>query len=106
MDLRRGPRYEVDQPVTVTDLETKQPFPGKLANFSTHGVRILLDRSVAPGAIIKIEWRSTLLLGEVIYCRQEGGGFAVGMELEDALYDTEALALQMGAAVPAGNVDV
>ncbi len=97
MELRRSPRFELDQPVTVTNLEDKTAMPARLANFSTNGVRLLIGVAVPSGALLKVEWGTTLLLGEVIYCRPEENGFSVGMELEHALYDTTALANQMGA---------
>jgi hypothetical protein len=97
MDYRRGPRFEVDQPVNVTNLEDRTPFPGKLANFSANGVRLILDRKIPIGSIVKVEWGGTLLLGEVVYCQDEGTDFYIGLELEDAIYDTEALAFQMRA---------
>jgi hypothetical protein len=95
MDYRRGPRFEVDQPVNVTNLEDRTPFPGKLADFSANGVRLILDRKIPLGSIVKVEWGGTLLLGEVVYCQVQDAEFSVGLELEDAIYDTEALANQM-----------
>jgi hypothetical protein len=97
MELRRSPRFELDQPVTATDLDNKIPVPGRLTNFSIHGIRLQVETELAVGALLKIEWGKTLLLGEVNYCRPEQTGFAVGVELEHALYDIEALAEQMGA---------
>ncbi len=95
MELRRSPRFELNQRVTVTNLENKTTAPARLANFSTNGVRLLVDVRIPTGALLKVEWGTTLLLGEVIYCLPEESGFSVGMELEHALYDTKALASQM-----------
>ncbi len=97
MELRRSPRYELDQQVTVTNLEDKLAVPGRLANFSTNGVRFLVESQIPLRSLVKVEWDSTLLLGEVIYCRREGSGYSVGMELEHALYDIEKIAAQTGA---------
>ena len=47
---------------------------------------------VRAGTMIKVEWGNTMLLGEIIYCSAEGSEFAVGLELEDALYETDSLA--------------
>ena len=69
---------------------------GHLKNFSASGTRLLLDREIRPGAMVKVEWGGTILLGEIIYCRPEGSKFAVGLELEDALYETEEVALRSG----------
>jgi hypothetical protein len=89
---RRAPRFETDQPVSVTNLEQPgMPLFGRLVNFSENGTRMMLTCQVQPGTMVKVEWGGTILLGEIIYCKQQGTEFAVGLELEDALYETEML---------------
>ena len=44
------------------------------------------------GSALKFELDDTLLLGEVIYCRDDGSSFYVGVELEHALYGLGELA--------------
>ncbi len=94
MEYRRcEPRFESDQPVSVTNLEKPgAPLTGRLINFSANGTRILLGTELRPGTMVKVEWGGTVLLGEIIYCRSEGKDFALGLELEDALYETDKLA--------------
>jgi hypothetical protein len=53
---------------------------------------IEIDARVSIGAAVKVEWSDTLLLGEVCYCRPEGKGFAIGLRLEHAVYNTSELA--------------
>ncbi|MGA2262813.1 MAG: PilZ domain-containing protein [Acidobacteriota bacterium] len=90
---RREPRFEIDQPVTVTNLNRAgMPMLGHLVNFSAIGTRLILDQQIPPGTMVKIEWGGTILLGEIIYCFQQGKEFAVGLELEDALYEREMVA--------------
>jgi hypothetical protein len=103
-DSRRGPRYEVDQPVTVNNLdEPGPPLPARLVNFSSKGIRMILSQRLSPGIMVKVEWRGTILLGEIIYCMPKGVDFAAGVEIEDAVYETEVLApmeqVQAGAVV-------
>ncbi len=93
MEYRRDPRFLANQPVSVTDLESSSPPQhGELADFSNLGVRLLVPCRLSPGTAVKVQWAGTLLLGEVIYCNQAEGGFHTGLRLEDALYDTDALA--------------
>jgi len=93
MEYRRDPRYQADQPVSVTDLESSSsPQSGQLVDFSDLGIRLLVPCRLSPGTAVKVQWAGTLLLGEVIYCRPGEDGFYAGLRLEDALYDTEALA--------------
>jgi hypothetical protein len=89
---RREPRFDGDQTVAVTNLEQPGlPFLGRLVNFSANGTRMALDREVQPGTMVKVEWGSTILLGEIIYCSPQGEEFAVGLELEDVLYEREEM---------------
>jgi hypothetical protein len=89
---RREPRFESDQPVAVTNLEQPgTPLMGRLVNFSAGGTRMVLDREVPLGTMVKVELGGTILLGEIIYCSRQGKEFAVGLELEDALYEKEML---------------
>ncbi len=98
---RREPRFEIDQPVTITDLE--QPdilMHGHLANFSAKGIRLTLQLFLKPGTMVKVEWGGTILLGEIMYCTPQGAEFAAGLELEDALYETETLAYMSDMGAP------
>ena len=96
MEYRRDPRFQTNQPVSVTDLEnSSSPQPGLLVDFSNLGVRLFVPCSLSPGTAVKVEWAGTLLLGEVIYCRPADEGFQAGLRLEDALYDTDALAAML-----------
>lgn len=93
MEYRRNPRFQSNQPVTVTDLEnSSSPLAGQLVDFSNQGIRLLVPCRLAPGTAVKVQWAGTLLLGEVIYCRPGDERFHAGLQLENALYDTEALA--------------
>ncbi|MBZ5497322.1 MAG: PilZ domain-containing protein [Acidobacteriia bacterium] len=90
---RREPRFEIDQPVTVTNLEQPGiPQLGRLANFSAKGTRMILAHELTPGTMVKVEWGGTVLLGEIIYCAPHGSEFAVGLELEDVLYEKHMFA--------------
>jgi len=55
-------------------------------------VALVTDRSVPLDAAVKVEWDHTVLLREVCYCRSQGDSFALGLELEHALYNTAELA--------------
>ncbi len=97
MELRSQPRLETDEPVQVTVLgESETKFLGRITNYSSRGLGLLADRPAPQGAAVKVEWGDTLLLGEVCYCHPEGEGFAIGLDVEHALYHTEELARLSG----------
>jgi hypothetical protein len=90
---RREPRFQIDQPVTVKDLEKPQILlSGRLVNFSAQGSCIMLDRALRPGTMVRVEWGGTVLLGEIVYCWPSGPEYAAGLRLEDALYEREETA--------------
>ena len=93
MELRSQPRLETDEPVHVTVLgESETKFLGRITNYSSRGLGLLAEQPAPQGAAVKVEWGDTLLLGEVCYCHPEGEGFAIGLDVEHALYHTEELA--------------
>jgi len=93
MDLRSQLRLETNEPVHVTVLgECETKLLGRIINYSSHGMSLSIAKPVPVGAAVKIEWSHTLLLGEVIDCRRDEDGYAIGLELEHALYNTAELA--------------
>ena len=93
MESRSQPRLVTKEPVQVTVLgECDTKFLGRITNSSNRGIGLLADQPAALGSAVKVEWGDTLLLGEVCHCRAEGVGYAIGLELEHALYHTEELA--------------
>ena len=93
MDSRSEPRLVTKELVQVTILgECDTKFLGRITNSSNRGIGLLADQPAALGSAVKVEWGHTLLLGEVCHCHPEGVGYAIGLELEHALYHTEELA--------------
>ena len=93
MEHRRQPRFTVNQLVSVIVLTGQEHhLDGQILNVSQSGLRLLVGQPVASGTAIKIEYEDTLLLGEAVYCYPAGDQFAVGLELQQALYGTSELA--------------
>ena len=61
---------------------------GRLANLSAHGISLILNCELPPGSAVKVEWGSTVLKGELIYCQPHGQEFLVGLKVEEPVYDT------------------
>ena len=86
MNQRRAPRFETDQCVSVTLFgEPDIRLTARIKNVSARGVGLALRGPVAIGTALKIELDDGLILGEVIYCREDEAFFYVGVELEQAL---------------------
>jgi hypothetical protein len=86
MKHRRGMRVAADQQVQITVLgEPDINLPATLRNLSGRGVGLSLDGPLAVGSALKLILEDEILLGEVIYCRNQDGAFYVGVELQQAL---------------------
>ncbi len=86
MNQRREPRIQVDQSVAITIFgEPDLMLWARIKNLSGWGIGLSLQGPVAAGTALKIELEDAMLLGEVIYCRQDGDSFYVGVALEQAL---------------------
>ena len=98
MNQRRELRIEIDQSVRVTIFgEPDIQLPARIKNVSPRGVGLELQGPVAVGAALKIELDDALLLGEVIYCREDEASYYVGVELEHSLCGLRDLAEALGA---------
>ena len=98
MNQRRKPRFEADQSIWITLFgEPDVRLPARIKNVSERGIGIELKSPVAIGTALKFEVDDSLILGEVIYCREDEGSFYVGVELEQALCGLGALAKALDA---------
>src|ERR1039457_914711 len=98
MNQRRKPRFEADQSIWITLFgEPDIRLSARIKNVSERGIGLQLEGPVAIGTAFKFEVDDSLILGEVIYCRQDEGSFYVGVELEQALCGLGALAKALGA---------
>jgi c-di-GMP-binding flagellar brake protein YcgR len=93
MERRREVRVVCDQTVRVTVLgRHRQEMQGTAVDLSGRGMRIMLPDRVPPGDAVKVHLDDVLLLGEICYCRPQGRGFVVGIELDQALIGLADLA--------------
>ena len=94
MKDRRDPRFDASETVWITIFgEPDIQLPARVKNVSGRGIGLELDGPVAPGSALKLELDDHLLLGEVIYCRQDGEAYYVGVELEQVLAGLAALGI-------------
>jgi hypothetical protein len=86
MNQRREPRFQIDQFLWITVFgEPDIRLPARIKNISPRGIGLELEGPVAAGSALKFEVDDSLLLGEVIYCRDDGDSFYLGVQLEHML---------------------
>ncbi len=94
MNHRRDSRFQTDQAIQITVYgQPDIQMPAKVKNVSGRGVGLVVKGPIAAGAALKIVLDDTILLGEVIYCRCQDGGYYAGIVLEQALVGLADLAL-------------
>jgi hypothetical protein len=106
MNQRREARFQIDQAVEVVVFGSPdQHMQGNIHNASGRGIGLRLTQPLAAGATLKINLPDSILLGEVIYCREEAEGWYAGIELEHALFSLTELAatLRGFADEPSGH---
>ena len=98
MDKRREPRFRADQPVAVTVLsEPAMRLEGRVVNVSGRGLGLITPIPLPPGAAIRIELDDSMVLGEAIYCRRDGDGHFIGVELDQVLVGLTELSRNLAA---------
>jgi hypothetical protein len=98
LDQRQTERHELRETAMVSVVGTPGPvLHGEMRNVSESGTQIWLDQALPPSTLVKIEYGDNLLLGEVVYCRQERSGWLVGLRVEHGLFGLTALASAMQA---------
>lgn len=86
-DRRRYPRFSQDDVVRLTLLsEDGRSADARIVDASVGGVRLESPIFLKVGSLVKIEWKDTLLLGEVLYTQAAGSINILGVELTRALY--------------------
>ena len=98
MSQRREPRFNADQSVWITLFgEPDLRLPARIKNVSARGIGLELQGPVAIGSALKLELDDSMVLGEVIYCREDEASFYVGVVLEQALCGLSELAYALRA---------
>jgi hypothetical protein len=83
----------MDQPVVVTVLDGREiRRRSQLTNASAWGIGLEMTCAVAPGALMRIEFEDTVVLGEAVHCREFAGSYYVGVKLNQALKSLSDLA--------------
>jgi len=98
MDQRRESRFTTDQPIIVTVLDEPEiRLHARVRNASGRGLGLITPLPVQPGAAIRIELDDCIMLGEAIYCRSDGEGHFVGIELDQVLVGLTELGKRLSA---------
>jgi hypothetical protein len=96
VDQRETERRELSQAALVTVVGTSgQVLQGEIRNVSEGGTQIQLSEPLPPFTLVRIEYEDNLLLGEVVYCRQDQSAWLLGLRVEHGLFGLTALAASM-----------
>lgn len=87
-ELRREPRFAVNDPVRVTVLSVPD-YPcleGQISNLSKSGMALMLAATIPSGCQVKVELSDGVVLGEVRYCKKTDEEFTAGVAIEGVLF--------------------
>jgi hypothetical protein len=102
MNTPRGDRLRVDQAVTVTVLGNQEAkVPARVTNASTNGLGLVSPRALPAGTALKVDLEDAYILGEAVYCKEEAGGWVVGVELSQVLNGLSELGRRLHEYAPA-----
>jgi len=75
-----------------TDLDSPEVFEAcPVLGHDGHVMQLKLSKRVAIGIPVKVRTGDTMSLGEVSYCRVDGDGYVVWVELIEALHNVSEL---------------
>lgn len=95
-EQRGSERHQIILPCLVTIVEPPgQRVSGKILNLSEGGTQIRLEQPLKPSTLVQIDYDDNLLMGEVIYCRQDQSDWLAGVRIEHGLFGLTALAEAM-----------
>src|SRR5437763_1917436 len=104
MEQRREPRFELDQAVTVTILGDPEVLrTAKVKNRSGRGLGLEMAYPVGIGDALKIEFKDSILLGEVMYCRGDHGSYYVGLAAATPTLATSLSPLMQAVNAPSST---
>jgi hypothetical protein len=89
-DRRQTPRRQLRESAVVSVLGTSEVLQGEIRDVSEGGAQILLHEPLRVPSRLKIEYADKLLVGEVVYCRQEQAGWLLGIRVGQTLSQAPA----------------
>jgi hypothetical protein len=102
MDRRREPRIRTYQTVELTVLvDGGFSISAHATQFSSHGMRLVLERPIPVNAPVRICCDDWMVLGEVCHCNPERSHYIAGIHLDQALVGLEELAARSEKPPPA-----
>lgn len=100
MERRREPRFPAGCQAEIHILgRDPATLTGRIEDVSGRGMRLRLDRPVPPDTAILVKLHDAAILGEVCYAQPLVHGYAVGLLLDQVLYQSpelEALSRSLG----------
>ena len=81
-ERRELERFPVMRSVELTTSRAPNDhFPGRILDFSEHGLRISTGRLIQKGEMLTVHWGHTRLAGKVVHCRPQKNGSVFGISL-------------------------
>lgn len=90
-ERRQEPRIATNERGVMTVIQPQTP--GRvdvvILDTSKNGLKLRVPETLAPGTIVQVRLKSTIILGHVRYCVIRGDDFHAGIKIEDVFAPTE-----------------
>lgn len=88
MNRRNRLRFSTDMIASITGVdEPGISMKGRLANVSAHGLSLIVPNAIPSGVTVTVQWGSSRVVGQIIYCELLGNEYRAGLQVEDPIYD-------------------
>jgi len=89
MNRRDRLRFSTDMIATITGIDEPEiSCQGRLANVSAHGLSLILRDSIPSGIAVKVQWGTSLVIGQLLYCELYKDEYRAGVKVQDPIYDS------------------
>ncbi|MEQ1947178.1 MAG: PilZ domain-containing protein [Bryobacteraceae bacterium] len=86
-EQRAEPRYQVREGALVWELSRAEASYQNttIVDVSRHGMRLIIERKLARGGQVAIDFRGMVICGTVQYCVPEEGRYAAGIRIGEVM---------------------
>ena len=96
-------RYQPGQPLKVSLLASREQVDGHIENLRGRVATIILERPVAAGAALRMDFDDCMILGEVWSSESDGRGYSITLEVRDAIPRVSDLNRLVSAVMAGGR---
>ena len=99
--------FPIDQSVGVAVMgvgDVVSDLPGRILEISASRAKLIVDQPIEKGSVVKVQWNQSVILGDVVTCRETSGKFQVRLHLLHLSFETREMERCWGVLFPNGQL--